>query len=300
MVDGLPAGDGSRWQAASERLATTPCIVVGRDGWDTAAPEVLELVDLVVRDDTELNAVLDTCSTAPLASAALAMLLRAGHRTVGEGLVAESAVYSTLQGGPEFATWRRETPARDRPPPTGPAVVVGRHGDDLQIQLARPQVRNALGMQMRDDLLDALAIAEAEPALRVTVTGQGPSFCSGGDLDEFGTFPDPATAHLIRLQRSIGAVLHRLRDRVTVQLHGPTYGSGIELPAFAGRVVAHPDTTMALPELGLGLIPGAGGTVSIPARIGRHATARLALTRLPIDAPSALQLGLVDEIDPLV
>ena len=64
--------------------------------------------------------------------------------------------------------------------------------------------------------------------------------------------------------------------------------------------MAHPDTTMVLPELGLGLIPGAGGTVSLPARIGRHATAHLALTRLPIDASTALRLGLVDEVDALV
>lgn len=300
MVDGLPTGDQSSWPAARRGLSTAPCIVVGRDGWDTATAEALELVDLVVHDDGDLRAVLDTCSTAPLASACLAVLLRSGHGTVGEGLVAESAVYSALQGGPEFARWRRDTPVRDRPPPTGPAVVVDRRGDDLHIQLVRPEVRNALGVQMRDELLDALAIAEADPSLLVTITGQGPAFCSGGDLDEFGSAPDPATAHLIRLQRSIGAVLARLADRVTVHLHGACYGSGIELPAFARRVVAHPDTTMALPELGLGLIPGAGGTVSIAARIGRHATAHLAFTRLPIDAPTALRLGLVDEVDALV
>jgi len=301
VVDGLPAaGDGSGWRAARERLATTPCVVVGRDGWDTAPPEALELVDLVARDPADLTALVDTCSAAPLASAALAVHLRAGHQSVSAGLVAESAVYSTLQGGPEFARWRRDTPARDRPPPPGPAVVVERDGDELHIQLARPEVRNALGVQMRDELLEALAIAEADDRLRVTITGQGPAFCSGGDLDEFGSAPDPATAHVIRLQRSIGAVLHRLRDRVTVHLHGACYGSGIELPAFAGHVVAHLDTTMALPELGLGLIPGAGGTVSLPARIGRHATAHLAFTRLPIDASTALRLGLVDEVDALV
>jgi hypothetical protein len=298
VVDGLPAGDPTRWPAALERLATTPCVVVGRDGWEGASPDVLELVDLVVRDDADLASVVDTCATMPLASAALAVHLRAGHRTVSQGLVAESALYSTLQGGPEFARWRQATPVRDRPAPSGPAVVVERDGDELHIQLARPEVRNALGVQMRDGLLEALAIAEADDRLHITLTGQGPDFCSGGDLDEFGSAPDPASAHAIRLLRSIGAVLHGLRDRFSVHLHGACYGSGIELPAFAGHVVAHSDTTMALPELGLGLIPGAGGTVSLPARIGRHATAHLAFTRLPIDAPTALRLGLVDEIRP--
>ena len=65
----------------------------------------------------------------------------------------------------------------------------------------------------------------------------------------------------------------------------------MELPAFAGRVVAAPDATFGLPEVSLGLIPGAGGTVSLPRRIGRHRTAWLALTGQPIDAPTALDVG---------
>lgn len=301
VVDGLPdAGDPQRQEAARDRLVTTPGIVVGRDGWDRADAAALDLVDLVVDDDATLANVADTCSRSPLASAALALLLRARPRTVSDGLAAESAVYSTLQAGPEFARWREATPVHERHAPDGPAVVVERDGDLLRVELARPEVRNALGVQMRDELLEALAVAEADPELRVTITGQGPAFCAGGDLDEFGTAPDPATAHLIRLERSIGAVLARIADRVTVQLHGACLGSGIELPAFAGHVVAHQDTTIALPEVGLGLIPGAGGTVSIPARIGRHATAQLALTGTPIDAPTALRWGLVDEIDALV
>ena len=62
-------------------------------------------------------------------------------------------------------------------------------------------------------------------------------------------------------------------DRTTVHIHGATVGSGIELATFAGRVVAHRSTRISLPEVGLGLIPGAGGTVSLPGRIGRHAAA---------------------------
>ena len=299
LVDGVPdASAGSRWRAALDRLATAPFVVVGRGGWTQGGtPAALELVDVVAEDDDTVAAVVDTASRAPLASSALAVHLRASAtRTAAAGLVAESALYSTLQAGPEFAAWRAGTPARHRPPSTGPAVVVGRTGDELGIELDRPEVRNALGVQMRDELLEALAIAEADPDLHVTISGRGPSFCAGGDLDEFGTAPDPATAHLIRLERSVGAVLVRLAPRVTVRLHGACYGSGVELAAFAGRVIAHPDTTMALPELGFGLVPGAGGTVSIPARIGRHAAARLAFTRQPIDAATALAWGLVDEL----
>jgi enoyl-CoA hydratase/carnithine racemase len=85
---------------------------------------------------------------------------------------------------------------------------------------------------------------------------------------------------------------------VTVELHGACFGSGIELPAFAGRVIAAPDTSIALPELGLGLVPGAGGTVSLPCRIGRHRTAWLALSGRAIDASTALAWGLVDDVGP--
>ena len=70
---------------------------------------------------------------------------------------------------------------------------------------------------------------------------------------------------------------------MTARVHGPSVGSGVELAAFAGRVVAAPDATFALPEVAMGLVPGAGGTVSIPARIGRHRTAWLALTGERID-----------------
>ncbi len=126
--------------------------------------------------------------------------------------------------------------------------------------------------------------------------GEGPSFCSGGDLDEFGTFSDPAAAHVVRLATSIGRSIAALGPRLVVRVHGPCAGSGVELPAFADRVSARADFTAALPEIGLGLIPGAGGTASITRRVGRHRMALLALGGRAIDAATALRWGLVDEV----
>ena len=114
--------------------------------------------------------------------------------------------------------------------------------------------------------------------------GEGPSFCSGGDLDEFGTLPDPATAHAIRSTRHPARLLHALEARVERVVHGACVGAGVELPAFAARVVARPDASFRLPELAMGLVPGAGGTVSLPRRIGRQRTAWLALSGAAIDA----------------
>jgi enoyl-CoA hydratase/carnithine racemase len=151
---------------------------------------------------------------------------------------------------------------------------------------------------MREEWLEALAVAGLDHTVsEVHLVGEGPAFCSGGDLDEFGTFPDPATAHLVRLGRSVAAALDALGDRVVAHLHGACMGSGIELPAFAGTVLAAPGTVIALPEVGLGLVPGAGGTVSLPRRIGRHRAALLALTQRTIDAHTALRWGLVDGLE---
>jgi enoyl-CoA hydratase/carnithine racemase len=223
-------------------------------------------------------------------------MARAPFVTIAAGLEAESLVYSSLQAGPEFKAWRAATPVKPKQPNDEPAVLLERDGDQLLVTLNRPERRNALGVAIRDGLLDAFAVAHADPDLRVVVRGRGPSFCAGGDLDEFGTFPSPEEAHTIRLQTSIGAAIAAISERVTFYVHGACYGSGIELPAFASRVVAAPDTTIALPEIGLGLIPGAGGTVSMTNRIGRDRMLELGLSRLAIDADTALAWGLVDEI----
>jgi enoyl-CoA hydratase/carnithine racemase len=121
-------------------------------------------------------------------------------------------------------------------------------------------------------------------------------FSSGGDLDEFGTTPDLATAHFVRTRAGAAFPLHHLADRLEARLHGTCVGAGIELPAFAVHVVAAPGTTFRLPEIGMGLIPGAGGTVSIPRRIGRWRTLYLALAGTALDAETALAWGLVDRL----
>ena len=88
--------------------------------------------------------------------------------------------------------------------------------------------------------------------------------------------------------------MHQLHDRLTVRVHGSCIGAGVELPAFARRVVAAEGTTFRLPEVGMGLIPGAGGTVSLPRRIGRERTLLLALSGIDLPVGDALRWGLVD------
>ncbi len=290
---GLPdPGDPPR-----EARASLPFVVVGvtrgpvDDRW-------LELCDVVVDDgDRALDQIAENLTEHPVTAATLALLLRGQDRlSVGEGLVAESAAYSVLQSGPEFAAWRAAHPARTERD-DGPRVRVDRAGGVLSVTLTRPARRNALDALMRDALTEALALAAADPGItRVELRGEGKAFCAGGDLDEFGTRPDPATAHVIRLERSIGRVLAGLSAPTVTYLHGACMGSGIELAAFTDVVVAEPDTLIALPEIGLGLVPGAGGTVSLPRRIGRLRTAWLAFSGCTINATTARTWGLVDDL----
>lgn len=280
-----------------ERAAATalPLVLIGVG--DRADPGAA-VADVVVPDATSASAVLDAVARNPIAATALALLLRdAESRAIAAGLVAESSTYSTLQSGPEHASWlRSRRPPRKRPRPDEEPVEVRRQGDVLRVTLQRRASRNAVDTASRDALLDALAVASHDAAVNVVIDGAGPSFCSGGDLDEFGTLADPASAHLLRLGRSVGDAIHALADRVTVEVHGACVGAGVELPAFAGRVEATTDATFSLPEVSMGLVPGAGGTVSITRRIGRHRTAWLALTGDRLAASDALRWGLVDEL----
>jgi enoyl-CoA hydratase/carnithine racemase len=235
----------------------------------------------------------------PHAVTVLARLLRwTGGLAVPAALDAESLAYSTLLGGAEFRRWLDSRGPRPAPPrAAAEPVLVQRSGDELRITLNRPERRNAYGREVRDALVAALQLAEWDTSIgRVVLDGAGPAFCSGGDLDEFGTTPDLVTAHLVRTRGGAALPLSRIAERVEVRLHGACVGAGIELPAFAGRVVAAPDTRIRLPELAMGVIPGAGGTVSISHRIGRWRTLYLALSGQEVDAPTALAWGLIDEI----
>ena len=237
----------------------------------------------------------------PLAAAALVQLLRHSETaSVHEALVAESLTYSMLQAGPEFTAWlakREQSGSRGHSSELSPAVLVERCDDRLDLTLNRPKKHNAFSAEMRDALCEGLRLALGDASIReVRLRGAGRSFSSGGDLDEFGTLSDPATAHMIRSTRNAGRMLSDCSDRVVCFVHGSCVGAGAELPAFAGRVVAASDAVFQLPEVAMGLVPGAGGTASIPRRIGRQRTAELVLSGRRIDAETALRFGLVDEI----
>jgi len=299
-----------------DQAATVPFVTVGvsRSGIDSgvgagslAGFDVLLLETesevaapwVAVADLDEAVADLNACvSRSPLAAVLLAQVLRTSAAvSFGDALVIESLAYSTLQAGPEFTRWLAGRPATPPRPREDGVLGLRRVDDALEIVLDRPHVHNALNAALRDALCEALAVAAADDTIEsVELWGRGPSFCSGGDLDEFGTATDPVRAHLIRTVRSVAASVSPMAARTTAHVHGACIGAGIEIAATTGHVVAAPDSRIRLPEVGMGLVPGAGGTASLPRRIGRHRTAWLALTGCWLDVATALRWGLVDEI----
>ena len=271
-------GDGRR-SAADERILAEAATFTLTE--EPCADRRVVTVDSVPETLAELT---ERCERWPHASAVCDDVLRAidpGGPTLA-GVITESLAYSTLQAGPEFARWLDERgPARM--PVIADPVLRERDGDTLHIRFNRPQRHNAFSTDARAALLEALAVAQLDPSVTgIVLSGNGPSFCSGGDLAEFGTFADPASALLARTRYSPALVLDALTARLgracRALVHGRVMGSGLEMAAFCGWVEAHGDSVFGLPEFGLGLIPGAGGTVSVTRRIGRWRTAYLVLS----------------------
>jgi enoyl-CoA hydratase/carnithine racemase len=259
-------------------------------------PTTVQVEDMAA----SIAAIHAVCRTAPAAASTLAQLLRlTSALSVPEGLIAESLAYSMLLGGSEFAAWRRGVVRRQCTEGVPPLVQLTRAADALHVTLNRPDRHNAFSRAVRDELNEALSLALADGSIsEVHLRGNGPSFCSGGDLDEFGTAHDLVEAHHVRIATSAGLRLHLLSERLTAHLHGACIGAGIEIAAFAHRVVVEGPVHIQLVELPMGLVPGAGGTVSLPKRIGRWRTAYLALSAAPIDSATALRWGLVDAVRP--
>jgi hypothetical protein len=249
--------------------------------------------------DAAVGRLRDAVLRSPRAAIACGQLVRqTAVLGTSAGLAAEATAYSLLLGGPEFARWLGERgPARPHRVRPAEPVLVRRDGTALSIVLNVPERRNAFSVGVREALLDAVLLAEADSTIEsVELSGAGPAFCSGGDLDEFGAATDLVAACLVRLSRAPWRVIERIAPKVTVFAHGACVGAGTEIAAYAGRVVAAPDAFFALPEVRMGLVPGAGGSVSVVRRIGRWRAAWLMLTGERLPAPTALRWGLIDEI----
>jgi len=277
-------------------LSSLPCPSIAI----ASGPADLAAFDIVVESRHDLGRVESALSANPVASTVLMQTLRVIETLdLYRALVVESLAYATLQQGEEFRRWLALQPAflKDLDAIQAPPLRTIRIDAEQTLVLDRPQVRNEIDSHMRDALFEAFSQASLDRDItRISVRGAGDSFSIGGALHEFGHVDSATTAHLIRTERLPSRVLARDGDRYHFHLHGACVGAGLEMAAFAGRVTAAPNTFFRLPEVSMGLIPGAGGCVSVTHRIGRQKAAWMMVTGARVTARAALKWGLVDEI----
>ena len=260
------------------------------------ADAAADAADLIAGSAAEADRLLASISAHPRAASVLVHVLRSiPHLPVRDALTLESLAYGLLQGSAEHAHWlsyRQPVPPR----PAG-AVRMERVGASMTIVVDRPQSLNAIDCRMRDGLFDAFTVASCDPEIeRVELRSTGRAFSVGADLSEFGTTRDPASAHDIRMRTLPAQALIGCRDRLHVHVQGACIGAGLEMAAFAQRLTASPTAWFQLPELAMGLIPGAGGCVSVTGRIGRQRAGLMILSGKRISAATALDWGLIDGI----
>ena len=167
------------------------------------------------------------------------------------------------------------------------------------VTLDRPEVLNAYGVAMRDDLHAALGAIDQDPDVRALVLrGAGPAFSTGGDVREFGSAPSPFIARAVRWRRDVWGKLLELDAATIAAVHGWAVGGGMEMALLCDLCVAATDARFALPETGLGMIPGVGGTQTLPRRVGTGRALDVVLTGRRFDARDALAAGIVQRIVP--
>ena len=169
-------------------------------------------------------------------------------------------------------------------------VRTARQGRVLVVTIDNPPV-NALGVAVRQGLLAAVEQAEADAAVQaVLIVGEGKAFIAGADIREFGQPAQPP---------SLPEVCNRIEacgKIVVAAIHGPALGGGLEVAMAAHYRVALPAAKLGLPEVNLGLLPGAGGTQRAPRLMGVRAAAGLMLGGQHLGAHAAFDAGLVDRV----
>jgi 3-hydroxyacyl-CoA dehydrogenase len=172
-----------------------------------------------------------------------------------------------------------------------PVTDLAQDGDVAVITLNSPPV-NALSAVVRQGLHAALTAAIASPAKAILLICEGRTFVAGADITELGTELKPP------LLRDIQEVMENATKPVIAALHGTALGGGLELAICAHYRVAVPSAKLGLPEVNLGLLPGAGGTQRLPRIVGPQKALEVMTGGRPVTASDAAAMGLIDEIEP--
>lgn len=166
------------------------------------------------------------------------------------------------------------------------------------VTLNRPQLLNIYNIQMRDDLYQVLSAIAEDSEVRVGIfKGKGEkAFCAGADLSEFLTAPSPVEARQVRWERDVWGLFLDIPQPLIAAVHGYVLGSGIEIALCCDIRIASDDARFGLPEVGLGIIPAAGGTQTLPRTVGRARALEMLLTNRWIKGEEAYRIGLVNRL----
>jgi len=177
-------------------------------------------------------------------------------------------------------------------------AIYEKHDAIARVTLNRPQALNAFSVQMRDDLYEILGAIKADDEIRVVVfNGAGEkAFCVGADLKEFLTAPSAVKARRIRAVRDLWRLFLSMPQPLIAALHGYVLGSGIEIALFCDLRIASHDVIFGLPEVALGILPGAGGTQTLPRVMGLSRALDMLLTGRRLSGEEAFQMGLVNQL----
>lgn len=178
-------------------------------------------------------------------------------------------------------------------------VIIYQKQDGIgYVTLNRPQALNAYNIQMRDELYQVLGAVRDDPGVEVVIfRGAGErAFCAGADLTEFLTAPSPVVARRVRWERDIWGLFLSIAKPLIAALHGYVLGSGIEIALCCDIRLASEDAQFGLPEPGLGIIPAAGGSQTLPRTIGRAGALEILLSGRWVKAEEAHRLKLVNRV----
>lgn len=180
------------------------------------------------------------------------------------------------------------------------SILVGDDGAVRTVTLNRPHKRNAIDLELRVALAEAIEAADSDPAVRaIVITGAGAAFCSGGDITTMERMPADRAIERAELAQRVIRAIWATPKPVLAAVEGSAFGAGVALAAACDRVVAARDARFATTFTNVGLAGDMGTFVSLPARVGVARARQLLLFPTPLTAPEALELGLVDAmVDP--
>lgn len=179
-------------------------------------------------------------------------------------------------------------------------IIFEKRGSIAYVTLNRPQVHNAVNLQMRDDLYQAVNAVRDDPDVRVAVfSGAGDrAFSSGADISEFGTAPSYIAAKQARWERDLWGLFLSVTKPLIAAIQGYALGAGCEMSMCCDIRIASEDARLGLPEVTLGMIPAAGGTQLLPRTVLRGQALEIIYTGEAIDAQDAYRNGLVHKVVP--